>query len=191
MLTTYIPSSVKVSLFGIPIEGFSSSNVVDIERIDNATTFRKAQDGSQTAFVDRFGSYRVTVHLNQTSEANTWLHLLFKLYQSTGVEFKMPLMIEEKIPKGGTTFTSLDTFFETEPTTTFSSSLEAKQWVFICHNASYIQQGTYESTNMYETIQTIIRVIELSQSFGFDLEDLQNGLVNSLEGAMDTLKSFV
>lgn len=189
--TTYIPSSVKVSLFGIPVSGFSNSNIVSIERIDNATTFRKAMDGSQTAFMDKYGSYRVTIHLNQTSESNTWLHLLFKLYLRVGVEFKMPLMIEEKIPNGGSTFTSLDTFFETEPNTIFNSSLETKPWVFICNNASYVQQGTQTSNELIEAIQLIIRAIELSQNFGFDLSDMQDSLVNSIETSMDALKNFI
>ena len=189
--TTYVPSSVKVSLFGIGISGFSNSNVVDIERIDNATTFRKAMDGSQTAFMDKYGSYRVTIHLNQTSESNTWLHLLFKLYQRVGVEFKMPLMIEEKIPNGGTTFTSLDTFFETEPNTSFNSGLETKPWVFVCNNASYVQQGTQTSNDLIEAIQLIIRAIELSQNFGIDLSDIQDSLVNSIESSMDALKNFI
>lgn len=189
--TTYVPSSVKVSLFGIGISGFSNSNVVDIERIDNATTFRKAMDGSQTAFMDKYGSYRVTIHLNQTSESNTWLHLLFKLYQRVGVEFKMPLMIEEKIPNGGTTFTSLDTFFETEPNTSFNSGFETKPWVFVCNNASYVQQGTQTSNDLIEAIQLIIRAIELSQNFGIDLSDIQDSLVNSIESSMDALKNFI
>ena len=189
--TTYVPSSVKVSLFGIGISGFSNSNVVDIERIDNATTFRKAMDGSQTAFMDKYGSYRVTIHLNQTSESNTWLHLLFKLYQRVGVEFKMPLMIEEKIPNGGTTFTSLDTFFETEPNTSFNSGFETKPWVFVCNNASYVQQGTQTSNDLIEAIQLIIRAIELSQNFGIDLSDIQDSLVSSIESSMDALKNFI
>jgi len=81
-LNSYVPSQVRCKIFGIPIEGFSESNIVDIERENDVTTFRKAMDGSRTAFKDKYGSYRLTFHVNQTSEANTWLHLLFKLYKT-------------------------------------------------------------------------------------------------------------
>ena len=109
-LNSYVPSQVRCKIFGIPIEGFSESNIVDIERDNDVTTFRKAMDGSRTAFKDKYGSYRLTFHVNQTSEANTWLHLLFKLYQKTNVEFKMPIEVEERMSEGGTKFFALDCF---------------------------------------------------------------------------------
>ena len=51
-LNSYVPSQVRCKIFGIPIEGFSESNIVDIERENDVTTFRKAMDGSRTAFKD-------------------------------------------------------------------------------------------------------------------------------------------
>ena len=61
MLYSYVPSLVKCRIFGVELEGLSQENFVTIERMNDVTTFRKSQDGKHTAFVDRYGSYRVTL----------------------------------------------------------------------------------------------------------------------------------
>ena len=78
LLHSYVPSATRVKLFGINVEGFGTTNLFEIERDAPATTFRKAMDGSHTAFIDKYGSYRINVYVMQSSEANTWLHLIFK-----------------------------------------------------------------------------------------------------------------
>lgn len=189
-LSSYVPSQVRCKIFGIPIEGFSESNIVDIERENDVTTFRKAMDGSRTAFKDRYGSYRITFHVNQTSEANTWLHMLFKLYQKTGVEFKMPVEVEEKMNEGGTRFFAVDSFFENEANTSFASEVGTKTWVFICHNGTYTQQGTYESSELYDKIQSLVRVIELAETFGIDLSAIESKGAEVFSDTMDKLKNM-
>ena len=49
-LYSYVPSQVKVSVFGIDLVGLAKDSFISIERIDNLVSFRKAQDGSHTAF---------------------------------------------------------------------------------------------------------------------------------------------
>ena len=128
---TYAPSLVRVKLFGINLDGFSPDGVVDIERDEGATTFRKAMDGSRTAFVDRYGTYRVSIHLMQTSPTNTWLHQLYKVYQKIGVEFKIPIEIEDKSNNSDkSTFAATDVFFESEPSTNYTSAIKKCQTIF-------------------------------------------------------------
>ena len=191
MLYSYVPSQVKCRIFGIELEGLSETNIADIERDNNVTTFRKAMDGSQTAFLDKYGSYRVTFHVNQGSESNTWIHMLFKLYQKVGVELKMPIEIEEVMQDGGTRFTAFDCFFENEASTNFTNESDTKTWVFMCHNGVYTQRGTYESNELYEKLQTIIRMIELSQAVGLDLSSFSSKIADSIESVSDKLKNFV
>ena len=59
MLYSYVPSLVKVRLFGIELEGLSKESFVTIERIDPTNTFRKALDGNRTVFIDKYATYRV------------------------------------------------------------------------------------------------------------------------------------
>lgn len=190
MIYSYVPSLVKCRLFGIELEGLSKDSIVTIERVDNVTTFRKAMDGSNTAFVDKYGSYRVTFHINQTSSSNEWLHLLFKLYQKVGVNLKIPLEVEEKVSQGGTKFTAFDCFFENEATTEFGSDAVDKSWVFVCHNGTYTQKGTVDAGAIVDAMQSIIRLIELSSSAGIDLSSLSGKLESGLDFMNNKLKNL-
>ena len=60
-LYSYVPSQVKVSVFGIDLVGLAKDSFISIERIDNLVSFRKAQDGSHTGFVDSYGSWNRSI----------------------------------------------------------------------------------------------------------------------------------
>ena len=189
-MRSYVPSSVKVKLFGITLESLAKDDFVTIERIDEVTTFRDAPDGTRTAFLNKHGTYRVSINVSQTSPDNEWIHLLFKLYQKSGINIMMPLEIEEKVEEGGTTFISLDTFFEVEASSIFTSTLTPKNWVFICYNASYIQRGTRESFRLADTLQGIIALIELSENFNLDLTNIQDRLTETYNSVSTKLRNL-
>lgn len=190
MLYSYVPSLVKCRIFGVELEGLSQENFVTIERMNDVTTFRKSQDGKHTAFVDRYGSYRVTLSLSQVSASNEWIHMLFKLYQKAGVNLKIPLEVEEKISEGGTKFTAFDCFFENEAPTTFSSESGDKQWIFVCHNGTYTQKGTVNTNEALEAMQSIVRLIELAGSFGVDLSNFSETITTGFNVAQEKLKNL-
>lgn len=190
MIYTYVPSAVKFRLYGVELSGLSKDTFITIERINDVTTFRKAMDGSHTAFVDKFGSYRVTVNFDQTSESNEMLHLLFKLYQKVGVNLKIPLEVEEKVSRGGTKFTAFDCFFENEASSEFGSDTTSKSWIFVCHNGTYTHKGTVDSGNIIEGLQSIVRLIELGQSVGIDLTSIQDVLGNGVSTLSNKLKNL-
>lgn len=189
-MRSYVPSAVKVKIFGIVLDSLAKDDFVTIERIDEVTTFREAPDGTRTAFLNKFGTYRVSINVEQTSPDNEWLHLLFKLYQKSGINIMMPLEVSESVAEGGTTFVSLDTFFEVESSSIFSSTTTPKHWVFICHNASYIQRGTSEGFAMADTLQTIVSLIELSENFDLDLSSIQNKITDTYNNVSDKLKNL-
>lgn len=192
-LRTYIPSEISCTIFGIAIEEFSSESVVDIERLEAATTFRKAQDGSGTAFLDRYGTYRVTIHLEQTSESNTILHLIFKIYAMTGINLAMPLMITDRA--GSTTFISVDTFFENESPSNFGAESGTSTWTFICHNAAYTKGGNGESNAMYAKLQSIVGFVSTVQAvtngLDLDLTALKDKLTTGLSNAIEEVKNII
>ena len=184
-LYSYVPSSVRCKIFGASVDGYSDSNIFDIERDAVATTFRKAQDGSHTAFLDKFGSYRVKLYVSQASEANTWLHLIFKLYQKIGAEFKIPFQIEDG--SSGLRFTALDVFFENEPRTVRQKEISVVEWDFVCHNAAYNIEGHGESNDLAEVVSSIVRLIELSELVGVDLSILQDKISSTLDSSLSKL----
>lgn len=190
MLYTYVPSAIKCYLFGVELKGLSKDNIVSIERISEQTTFLKAQDGSSVAYVDNTTSYRVTIHVEQVSETNDFLHTIYKLHQRVGANLKIPLAVNEKASKGGTEFTAFDCFFESEPSSDFSSSSQSRQWTFICNNSSYSIRGTSDSSFITTALRSTIRMIELSQSAGIDLEKFEALIRVGIDEAQKKLKEM-
>lgn len=190
MLYTYVPSLVKCYIFGVELKGLSKDSIVTIERIAEANTFRKAQDGSAVAFVDNTASYRVTINLEQVSESNDYLHTIFKLHQRVGQNLKIPLSINEKTNSGGTQFTAFDCFFETEPTAEFTSESVSRQWTFICNNASYTLKGTVDSAFITAALRSTIRMIELAQGAGIDMSNIEDLIRIGVEEAQNKLKEL-
>lgn len=188
MLYSYVPSLVKCRLYGIELVGLAKDTFITIEPIDPVTTFRKAQDGSHTAFIDTSGSYRVTISLEQVSESNEYLHTLYKLHRASKLNLSIPLEIEESINGGGTQFNGSDCFFENEPTTEYGSESGVRQWVFICHNASYGLRGTVDSGFIVEALRSTVMMIETAQSYGFDMYRLEQLLDLAVKEADKRLK---
>lgn len=171
---SYAPSLVRVKLFGMNVECFSPEGIADIERTENATTTRKATDGSRTAFVDRYATYRVSIHLMQASPSNTWLHQLFKVYQRLGVEFKIPIDIDDKSDDSDfSTFSAVDVFFETEPSTSYTSTGDAvTTWVFECHDGKYSRHGAYSDNDVVEKLSYLFEILDTAEMFGVSLDEL-------------------
>lgn len=188
-LHSYVPSATRIKLFGINVEGFTATNLFEIERDAPAATFRKAMDGSHTAFLDRYGSYRVNIYVMQSSEANTWLHLIFKAYQKLGADLKIPLEIEDK--SGGLHFTSMDCFFETEPTINRGSEIGEVVWTFVCHNGAYNISGNGNVDDLYDKLSSIIRLIEIGGLVGIDFSEFTDKIKESADSAITRLKSLV
>lgn len=196
-LYSYVPSQVRVSLFGIELVGLSKDSFVSIERTGNLMTFRKAQDGTHAGFVDRYRSYRVTITLSQVSESNEFLHLIKKLDDTLSANIRIPISITETASlassKQGTTFSASDCFFETEPTSDFGSEVGTRQWVFICHDGNYTIRGTSDATLVSEalsTIMTLIGYVGQAESYGLTspkiLEIIQGG-ISSAEAKLKSL----
>lgn len=187
MLYSYVPSAVKCRIFWVELVGLSKESIVTIERMSEVTTFRKAQDGSTTAFNDPHASYRVTINLEQVSPSNDFLHTVFKLHQRSGLNIKIPLEVSEE---NGSKFNSFDTFFETEPTSEFQSDSTSRQWVFICNYASYQIKGNPDSAFLTEALRATIRMIELAESAGIDLSNIEDLIDVGIQEAESRLKNL-
>lgn len=190
MLYSYVPSLVKCKIFGVELVGLSKESIVSIERISEVSTFRKAQDGSYTAFNDSNGSYRVTFHIEQVSPSNDFLHTIFKLHQRSGLNIKIPLHVEEMSKGGGTSFTSFEVFFETEPRRDFSNETTSVEWSFICNNASYFVRGTDSRGFLTEALRSTIRLIEFAETLGIDISNIEDMIDVGIEEADKRLKNL-
>lgn len=190
MLYTYVPSLVKCYLFGVELVGLSKDSFITIERLENQSTFRKAQDGSHTVFYDNNPTYRVTIRIDQTSASNEFLHTIFKLQQRVKFNLKIPLRVSETFGNAGSSFMSFDTFFESEPTSDFGSDTVSREWVFVCHNASYSMRGTEDSNYITNALRATIRMIELSEAAGIDLSTIEDMIKVGVQKAEEQLRGM-
>lgn len=190
MLYSYVPSLVKVRLFGVELEGLSKDSFVTIERTDATNTFRKSLDGNRTVFVDKYATYRVSINLSQVSESNEFLHTIYKLYLKTGANFKMPLEVEETNKWGGTSFMSSDTYFETEPNAEFSSESGDRHWTFICHDGAYSLKGTSDAGFITDALRSALWMIDTATAFGLDLSGVLGMVERGAREAEQRLKDL-
>lgn len=187
-VASYAPSLVEVSLFGVQMEGFSSESVVRIAKEEVTTTLEVAQDGSAKASVNKHVPYRVTVSLQSTSSSNSWLHLIYKLYERAGVEFRMPLSIQDK--SGDTNFFCTDVFFESVPDKEFSNTITVSEWTFLCVSPKYTYGGNVEPDQIIETLQLLAGALEVADMFGINLDSFNDQLVAFQQGAVSKLKEM-
>lgn len=184
----YVPSAVEVSLFGVQATGFSPTNVVTIEKEEQSYTFTRAQDGSATATLDKFAPYRVTIHLMSTSSTNTWFHLIYKLFENYGVEFKMPLLVKDT--SGDTSFFATDVFFETVPPRELSSEIQTVEWSFICFNPVFTHGSNVEPNQIIETLNLLHTALRVANMFGVDVSGFGNKIKGYADEASSKLKEM-
>lgn len=184
----YAPSLVEVSLFGIEVEGFSPDSVVTITKDEVTNTHRTAMDGSANVFLNKYGVYRVNVTIQNTSGSNSWLHLIYKLYEKYGADFKMPLSIKDK--SGDTTFFSVNTYFENVPETAFTSEVGSSEWTFLCFSPKFTKGGNVPNDALIETLQMLDGAISIAGMFGVSLSGFKNQIGNYVSDATDKLKEM-
>ena len=184
----YAPSLVEVSLFGIEIDGFSKENAVTITKETVTNTHRKAMDGTTNVFLNKHSAYKVTITLQTTSGSNSWLHLIYKLYEKYGVDFKMPLSVVDK--SGDSRFFCTDVYFESVPDTEFGSSISNSEWVFICHNPSYTKGGNVPVNDIIDTLQMLDGALRVANMFGVDLTSFSGKIDKFANEATERLRSI-
>lgn len=188
-LFTYEAVSVTVSLFGIDLVGLVADSFLTIEREEPVTTVRKAMDGSGTAFVDNHGSYRVTIRLDASSESNTILSLIYKVYLRSGYNLRMPLIVNDK--NSNSVFTSLDTLFETDPVKNYANKQQTVEWVFLCESPTNTLSGYGDDEDITTNLKRILDFLDTADSVGLDLTAIQDKLSSSISSISSKLTNLV
>lgn len=187
-LISYDPTEVKVTVFGVGLEGFKKSSFVKKEKLENTNNVRLAMDSTGTAILNPYKNYRVTVTLDQSSEFNTLLFLLHDIYVRSGTNVRMPLGIEDK--NGTSKFFSLDTFFETIPTQEWSEQTSPMEWSFLCYNSTDVIGGYRESSRLTNALQNAIRYLDTADALGIDLSAMEGKLSEGIENLSGKLRDF-
>lgn len=158
---TYSPSDISITFAGVPIEGFSSDNVVRINRIDPIYTSKRAMDGSVSVTKQKYSKWQVSIFLAQSSESNDLLNGVQKLLFSADIKALqyLPLIIKDN--SGTTMFFAKDVWIEQLPELEFGQSLATREWVFMCNDVECIIGGNAEDLS---GITEAVAVISLLQT---------------------------
>lgn len=187
-LGSYVPSAVEASLFGITIDEFAKESMILIKKEDVTVKLQRAIDGTATARFDKYVPYRVTFSLQSTASANSWLHLIYKLYETYGADFKMPLSIKDK--SGDTSFFCTDVFFESVPDTNLTRNVETSEWVFLCVNPSFTKGGNVDPSEIIETLQALDTALRVANMFGINLNNFASKIESYSTDAMNKIKEM-
>lgn len=158
---TYSPSDISITFAGVPIEGFSSDNVVRINRIDPIYTSKRAMDGSVSVTKQKYSKWQVSIFLAQSSQSNDLLNGVQKLLFSADIKELqyLPLIIKDN--SGTTMFFAKDVWIEQLPELEFGQSLATREWVFMCNDVECIIGGNAEDLS---GITEAVAVISLLQT---------------------------
>ena len=158
---TYSPSDISITFAGVPIEGFSSDNVVRINRIDPVYTSKRAMDGSVSVTKQKYSKWQVSIFLAQSSQSNDLLNGVQKLLFSADIKALqfLPLIIKDN--SGTTMFFAKDVWIEQLPELEFGQSLATREWVFMCNDVECIIGGNAEDLS---GITEAVAVLSLLQT---------------------------
>lgn len=158
---TYSPSDISITFAGVPIEGFSSDNVVRINRIDPVYTSKRAMDGSVAVTKQKYSKWQVSIFLSQSSQSNDLLNGVQKLLFSADIKELqyLPLIIKDN--SGTTMFFAKDVWIEQLPELEFGQSLATREWVFMCNDVECIIGGNAEDLS---GITEAVAVLSLLQT---------------------------
>lgn len=158
---TYSPSDISITFAGVPIEGFSSDNVVRINRIDPVYTSKRAMDGSVSVTKQKYSKWQVSIFLAQSSQSNDLLNGVQKLLFSADIKELqyLPLIIKDN--SGTTMFFAKDVWIEQLPELEFGQSLATREWVFMCNDVECIIGGNAEDLS---GITEAVAVLSLLQT---------------------------
>jgi hypothetical protein len=188
-LFTYQASQVRASIFGITIRGFVADSFITISSQSPSTSIKKAMDGSGTANIDPFGSYKVNLRLDSSSESNTLLDLIYKVYMKSGYNLRIPLIITD--PNGGNVFTSLDTLFDTHPDINYSTKSQPLDWSFRCENPIVSIGGYNDDTTLYSSLQRVVDFLDTAKAVGLDLTAIEDKLAESVDAMSQKIENIL
>jgi len=140
ILRAFDPKSVKVTVAGVNIVGFSEEKVT-VERANNSWELNVGCDGEATRVKSNDLSGTITLTLQQTSPSNDFLTTVFYNDQNNDECVKIEIVDSS----GKSKIIADKAWVEKMPDATYAKAHSDRQWVFRTNNVGYYLAGNYES----------------------------------------------
>ena len=147
VLRAFDPKSVKVTVAGVNLVGFSEEKVT-VERANNSWELNVGCDGEATRVKSNDLSGTITVTLQQTSPSNDFLTTVFYNDQNNDECVKIEIVDSS----GKSKIIADKAWVEKMPDATYAKAHSDRQWVFRTNNVGYYLAGNYESAVESNTV---------------------------------------
>lgn len=126
MAKTYDPKDISIIVGGVPISGFADGTFVEIERNEDmfALTVGADGEGARSKSNNRSGTLKFT--LLQTSDSNQYMSALALIDEQSNAG-AVPVMVRDNL--GKSVFLAESAWIKKMATSTFSKSIESREWV--------------------------------------------------------------
>lgn len=142
----YSPEDVIVLFGGVhKLSGFVDGTFINISKDDPAFVTRVTSDGMVTRRASSSPIYSVNLTLHSGSESNEILSYALKIDELTKMA-KFPLIVKDTL--GSTLFFAMTAWVENLPTSDFSLSMEDREWVIKCTQASFMVGGNESPSSL-------------------------------------------
>lgn len=150
ILGTYSPEDVVVLFGGVhKLTGFVDGTFVSISKDEASFLTRVTSDGKVTRVHSSNPVYSVGITLHSGSESNQVLTYALKVDETTKMG-KFPLIVKDKL--GSSLFFSATSWVETYPSSNFSTSIEDREWIIKCSQATFNVGGNESPSSLSEDV---------------------------------------
>lgn len=170
------PSELKLNIMGVNVEGFTKGTFVTVTRNDPMFSQKRSLKGKTQVrkFSKSFYTFRFT--LDNGVSSNTWVHTLFKMQESYGIVFPMPVLFKDKM--GTSTFFCKAAYLQ-EPDASFGTDSTTREWTLICNDSSHVIGSNQQDDNIASILSTITSAISAAGALGIDISQFVDNAIGS------------
>lgn len=181
------PTKLSLNIFGCKVEGFSRGSFVSIQKETPTFSSKPSVRGTKMITRHRNSDYTLTFRLDNTVNANTWLHSIHKLQEMYGIVFPVPVIYKDN--NGETSFFCATGVLD-EPRVDQGDSVQPTEWRILCPKVMNTIGGSGKEEAVAKVLQTITTFLSMADFAGFDLSGIQGQARGLMEKASSTIGGF-
>ena len=178
------PTKLSLNILGCRVEGFSKGSFVTIGKEAPTFSTRTSVKGTKLVVGNKTADYSLSFRLDNTANANTWLHSVYKLQEMYGVVFPVPVIYKDN--NGSTSFFCATGVME-EPRVDQGDGVNPTEWRIICPRAVNTIGGSGKDEAIAKILQTIATVLSVYNFAGVNV----GGILEQAQGIRDKVSSVV
>lgn len=165
------PSKLSLNILGCQVEGFSNGSFVSMEKQDPTFHTRTSLKGSKLVGRNKFSDYQFVFKLDNTAGANTWLHAIYKIQESYGIIFPVPVIYKDL--NGVNSFFCPSVIIQ-EPKVEQGGEVFPTEWTLICPRATHTIGGSNSDAKIANILSTISTLVQVSSLLDINLSDINS-----------------